>query len=206
MSRFHLIPREEKFYEDFLAMAELVRQAAVLLEEMLACEPPDASRSAAINDLEHRCDFLTHEIIQRLHRTFVTPIDREDIHALASALDDVMDAIDGAADLFVAYRIGKVSDAARKLAHVTLLMADQILLGLRHMEQRRSVTPCVVEVNRLENEADRIHKEAIVTLFDQEKDPLAVIKWKEIYDCLEATTDRMEDVSDVVQGVIVKHA
>jgi predicted phosphate transport protein (TIGR00153 family) len=204
--KFRLIPREERFYDDFLAMAELVRQATGLLEEMLAGSLPDSAKAEAINDLEHRCDFLTHEIIQRLHRTFVTPIDREDIHALASSLDDVMDAIDHVADLFIGYRIAQISEPARRLAHVILLMSDQVLLGLRHMEQRESVTPSVVEVNRLENEADRIHKEAIITLFEQEKDPIAVIKWKEIYDCLEATTDRMEDVSDVVQGVIVKHA
>ncbi|MEW5984669.1 MAG: DUF47 family protein [Acidobacteriota bacterium] len=206
MSRFRLIPREEKFYEDFLAMAELVREAAGILEEMLATDPPDAAKADAINDLEHRCDFLTHDIIQRLHRTFVTPIDREDIHALASSLDDVMDAIDDVASLFVGYRITHVSEPARRIAHVIAIMSDQILTGMRHMNRRQSVTPSVVEVNRLENEADRIHKEAVIVLFEQERDPIAVIKWKEIYDCLEAATDRIEDVSDVVQGVIVKHA
>jgi hypothetical protein len=206
VARFRLIPREEKFYQDFLAMADHISQGARALEEMVSVNPPDAAKTEIIKELEHRCDFLTHEIIQRLHRTFVTPIDREDIHALAKAMDDVMDAIDASAHLFVQYRIESVRDGVRKFSHITVSAMDQIRGALAHMEKRESVTPSVVEVNRLENEADRLHQEVITSLFDEEKDPIAIMKWKEIFDYLEATVDSIEDVSDVIQGVVLKHA
>lgn len=206
MARFRLIPREEKFYKDFLDMAEHICTAARLLEEMVSSDPSASSKKEEIRDLEHRCDFLTHEVIQRLHRTFVTPIDREDIHALAKAMDDVMDAIDDSAHLFVQYRISTMRDGARKFCHITVSATEQIRSALQHMERRENVTPCVVEVNRLENEADRLHQEVITTLFDGEKDPIMIMKWKEIFDYLEATVDSIEDVSDVIQGVVLKHA
>lgn len=206
MARFRLIPREEKFYEDFLAMAENITAAAHLLEEVLKADPPDFSRVEEIKELEHRCDFLTHEIIQRLHRTFVTPMDREDIHALAKALDDVMDAIDASAHLFVQYRISVVRDGAKKFARITANATQQMQMCLSHMQEHVAVTPSVVEINRLENEADRLHQEVVCALFDDEKDPITLIKWKEIYDYLEATIDRIEDVSDTVQGVMLKHS
>jgi predicted phosphate transport protein (TIGR00153 family) len=206
VARFRLIPREEKFYQDFLAMAEHICQGARMLENMVSADPPVASATEQIKELEHRCDFLTHEIIQRLHRTFVTPIDREDIHALAKAMDDVMDAIDASAHLFVQYRIEAVREGARKFCRITVSATDQIKNALAHMERRESVTPSVVEVNRLENEADRLHQEVITSLFDEERDPIAIMKWKEIFDYLEATVDSIEDVSDVIQGVVLKHA
>lgn len=206
VARFRLIPREEKFYGDYLAMADNIAAAARLLEEILSANPPNVSKTEEIKELEHRCDFLTHEIIQRLHRTFVTPMDREDIHFLAKALDDVMDAIDASAHLFLQYRIATVRDGARKFAHITVNAADQMRLSLKHMEEHVAVTPSVVEINRLENEADRLHQEVVQALFDEEKDPITVIKWKEIYDYLEATIDRIEDVSDVIQGVMLKHS
>jgi len=206
VAKFRLIPREEKFYQDFLAMAEHICQGARALEEMVSSNPPDAAKTESIKELEHRCDFLTHEIIQRLHRTFVTPIDREDIHELAKAMDDVMDAIDASAHLFAQYRIETVRDGARKFCHITVSATEQIRSALAHMEKRESVTPSVVEVNRLENEADRLHQEVITCLFDEEKDPIAIMKWKEIFDYLEATVDSIEDVSDVIQGVVLKHA
>jgi uncharacterized protein len=206
VARFRLIPREEKFYEDFLAMAEHICTAARALEEMVSSDPPLAAKTEEIKDLEHRCDFLTHEVIQRLHRTFVTPIDREDIHELVKAMDDVMDAIDASAHLFAQYRIEKVREGARPFCHITVNATEQIRAALKHMERRENITPSVVEVNRLENEADRLHQEVITTLFDEEKDPITIMKWKEIFDFLEATVDCIEDVSDVIQGVVVKHA
>jgi predicted phosphate transport protein (TIGR00153 family) len=204
--KFHLLPREEKFYQDFLAMADLICEASTMLSEMIATDPPVKDKYEEIHENEHRCDFLTHEILQRLHRTFVTPIDREDIHALAKALDDVMDAIDAAAYLFKQYRIEHTREGARRFVRIIRTATEQMREALQHMEQRQSVTPSVVEVNRLENEADRLHQEVVSGLFDEEKDPISVIKWKEIFDYLEATTDRIEDVSDVIQGVLLKHA
>lgn len=206
MARFRLIPREEKFYDDFLNMAEHICSAARLLDRMVASNPSVSPLKDEIRDLEHRCDFLTHEIIQRLHRTFVTPIDREDIHALAKALDDVMDAIDESAQLLVQYKIVEVDDGARQFCRITVGATEQIRLALQHMEKRENVTPCVVEINRLENEADRLYEEVITRLFESTQDPIAILKWKEIFDYLEATVDSIEDVSDVIQGVVLKHA
>lgn len=204
--RFRLIPREEKFYEDFLAAADNLVAAAKLLDEMLSSDPPSVGKAAEIKELEHRCDYLTHEIFQRLHKTFVTPIDREDIHALASSLDDVMDAIDAAAHLFEQYRITNVRDGVRQFSRIIVTATEQIRLALKHMANHEAVTPSVVEINRLENEADRVHQEVISALFIDEKDPITLIKWKEIFDYLEGAVDSIEDVSDVIQGVVLKHA
>jgi len=206
VARLRLIPREEKFYHDFLNMAEHICAAARLLEELVASDMSSPAKQDEIRDLEHRCDFLTHEVIQRLHRTFVTPIDREDIHALAKALDDVMDAIDASAQLFIQYKITEVGEGTRRFCRITVDATEQIRSALTHMEKRENVTPCVVEINRLENDADRLHQEVITSLFEKTTDPILIMKWKEIFDYLEATVDSIEDVSDVIQGVVLKHA
>src|SRR5262245_53517032 len=202
---FRLIPREEKFYDDFQALADELKKGARLLEAMVAADRPIWDKAEEIKEVEHKCDFLTHEIIQRLNRTFVTPIDREDIHALARSLDDVMDAIDASAALVRLYRLDAVRFGARELAHVITLSTDQVRLALDSMEKHSGIIPHAVEINRLENEADRIHQNAVSRLFDEERDPIIVMKWKETLDFLEAATDRCEDVANVLEGVVVKH-
>ena len=206
MPRFRLIPREEKFFGDFLAMADELEKAARVFEEMIAADPPNADKADEVKELEHKCDFLIHEIFQRLHRTFVTPIDREDIHALARALDDVMDMIDAVAGSVRLYRIERVRFGARELARIITAMTQQLQLAMGVLEQRKGLSQYVVEVNRLENEADRLHQHAVQRLFDEERDTIEVIKWKEILDFLEATTDRCEDVADLLEGIVLKHA
>ena len=205
MARFSLIPREEKFYDDFRLMADQLRNGARLLEQLLATDPPRSDKAFEIKEVEHQCDFLTHEIIQRLNKTFVTPIDREDIHALAKALDDVMDEIDNAAHLIPLYRIEKIRGGTRELVRVILEQTDEIRQAVEALEVKKGVLERTIEINRLENEADRIHKTAIGTLFDEETDPIAVIKWKEIFDVLERATDRCEDVANLLENVVVKH-
>jgi predicted phosphate transport protein (TIGR00153 family) len=202
---FGLIPREEKFYSDFVAMSDQLLIGSRLLEEMLAAEQPAWSKADEIKAVEHQCDFLTHEIIQRLNRTFVTPIDREDIHALARSLDDVMDAIDASAMLVRLYRLEQVRPGARELAGIISSSVREIRHALRALENGRAVNAHAVEINRLENEADRAHQEAVVRLFDDEPNPIVVMKWKEALDFLEDATDRCEDVANVIEGVIVKH-
>jgi uncharacterized protein len=202
---FRLLPREEKFYSDFQALADELKRGARLLEEMVAPERPVWDKADEIKEVEHKCDFLTHEIIQRLNRTFVTPLDREDIHALARSLDDVMDAIDASATLIRLYRLGTIRFGARELAHIITVSADEVRLALDAMEQHKGLITHAIEINRLENEADRIHQQAVSRLFDDEHDPLAVIKWKETLDFLEDATDRCEDVANVIEGVMVKH-
>ena len=202
---FRLIPREEKFYTDFQALAAELQVGARLLEAMLAADEPEWAKADEIKEVEHKCDVLTHEIIQRLNRTFVTPLDREDIHALARSLDDVMDAIDASASLVTLYQLSPVRTGARELAHIITASAQQIGLALTALEQNKGLITHAVEINRLENEADRIHRQAVGQLFNDERDPIAVIKWKETLDFLEAATDRCEDVANVVEGVFVKH-
>ncbi len=203
--RLRLIPREEKFYKDFQALADELRRGAALLESMLAPERPVWDKAEEIKEVEHKCDFLTHEVIQRLNRTFVTPIDREDIHALARSLDDVMDAIDASASLIRLYRLDTVRFGARELAHIITASTDQLRLALNAMEKHEGIITHAVEINRLENEADRVHHDAVARLFDEERDPIKVLKWKETLDLLEEATDRCEDVANVIEGVSLKH-
>ena len=203
---FRLIPREEKFYADFLAMADELQKGARLLEAMVASDHPVWDKADEIKEVEHKCDFLTHELIQRLNRTFVTPIDREDIHALARSLDDVMDAIDASAAVIRLYSLTSVRFGARELARVISASTVVIHHALAALEQTKGVAAHAVEINRLENEADRAHQNAVRRLFEEEQNPVAIIKWKEILDFLEAATDRCEDVANVLEGVVVKHA
>ena len=203
--RLSFFPRDEQFFDLFNQMADEIRSAAGLLEQLLAVEPPDFTKIDLIKDAEHRCDALTHDTIQRLHRTFVTPFDREDLYALATSLDNVMDAIDHAAALVRLYRIERLREGARELAHTVTASADRLHSALEALAQKRPVHPHAVEINRLENEADRVYQEAIQRLFDTERDPIAILKWKELYDVLELITDACEDVANVIEGVVVKH-
>ena len=202
---FRLIPREEKFYTDFQAFGDELMRGGRLLEEMLATEQPIWAKADEIKQVEHKCDLLTHEIIQRLNRTFVTPLDREDIHALARSLDDVMDAIDASAALVRLYRLDPIRYGARELARIVTASTDQVRLALSALERNKGLMTHATEINRLENEADKLHQDAVSRLFNDERDPLLVMKWKETLDFLEDATDRCEDVANVLEGVMVKH-
>ena len=202
---FRLIPREERFFDDFQALADELQRGARLLEEMLSAERSIWDKAEEIKQIEHRCDFLTHGIIQRLNRTFVTPIDREDIHELARSLDDVMDAIDASAALIRLYRLDIVRFGANELARVVSACAKEVRYALEALQKKQGVSRHAIEINRLENEADRIHQQAVSRLFEEETDPIVIIKWKETLDFLEDATDRCEDVANVLEGVVVKH-
>jgi predicted phosphate transport protein (TIGR00153 family) len=202
---FSLIPRQVQFFDDFLALSRQIQVGARTLKQMLAATPPDMAKADAIKDIEHDCDGKTRSIIDHLNRTFVTPLDREDIHALAISLDDVMDAIDAAAAVIRLYKIQRIRPGARRLAEIVIESMDRITEALAALEKRTGVLELAARVNQLEREADRVHQDAIVELFDQETDPIAVIKWKEILDFLEAATDRCEDVGNLLEGVVVKH-
>ncbi|HWB17283.1 MAG TPA: DUF47 family protein [Vicinamibacterales bacterium] len=203
--KLSLFPRDEQFFDLYKQMAGEIRAAAGLLERLLAVEPPEIAVIDLIKDAEHRCDALTHDTIQRLHRTFVTPFDREDLYAMATTLDTVMDAIDHAAVLVRLYKIQRVRPGARELAHTVSASADRLNLALEALATKKPVHPHAVEINRLENEADRIYQEAVRRLFEVETDPITIMKWKELYDNLERITDSCEDVANVIEGVVVKH-
>jgi predicted phosphate transport protein (TIGR00153 family) len=203
---FSLLPRSEHFFDDFVGLAEEIRSGARLLKQMMSSDPPDMTKADAIKDVEHNCDGRTRAIIDAVNRTFVTPLDREDIHALAISLDDVMDAIDAAAAVTRLYKIDRIRPGARRLADIVCESMDRITEALGALEkQRKGVLEIAARVNQLEREADRVHQDAIVALFDEERDPITVIKWKEILDFLEAATDRCEDVGNLLEGVVVKH-
>jgi predicted phosphate transport protein (TIGR00153 family) len=204
--RWRLIPRDEAFFESFVTMANEIRFAATLFQEMVAPDEPLWDRASRINDIEHRCDALTRDVLLRLHRTFVTPIDREDIHALALALDDVADAIDDCAKLMQLYRLDSVRPGVRELARILLDQTHQVERAMEALRDKGAVSASTAEIDRLEHEGDVVYQDAIVRLFDNEKDPIQVIKWKELYGHMEAATDRCEDIGNVLDGISVKHA
>jgi predicted phosphate transport protein (TIGR00153 family) len=203
--RFSFFPKDEQFFDLYGKMAVEIQDASKLLEQLLASDPPDVSKVDAIRDAEHRCDTLTHDAIQRLHRTFITPFDREDLYALATTLDTVMDAIDHTASLVRLYKIQIVRRGARDLGRTVSASSERMRQALEALATKKPVNPHAVEINRLENEADRLYQEAIRGLFETETDPIMIIKWKEVYDNLERITDCCEDVANVIEGVVVKH-
>lgn len=206
MARFSLIPREERFFDEFVALAEQIRTGARTLKQMLAGGAPDMARAEEIKEIEHSCDRATRAIIARLNRTFVTPLDREDIHALASELDDIMDAIDAAAAVIRLYQIAAVRSGARRLTDIIVESMDRVTQALVALEKKNGVLELAAQIKQLEHEADRCHQDAIVELFEQERaDPILVMKWKEIFDLLEGATDRCEDVANLIEGVVVKN-
>ena len=206
MARFGLIPREEQFFTDFITLAEHIRRGAHTLNQMLSTSPFGMDLVQTIKDIEHECDKYTHAIIDRLNRTFVTPFDREDIHSMAVHLDDVMDAIDAAAAVTKLYKVTEPRAGVQRLAQIVSDSMDLLAQAVASLSGGgKGMLEIVARVSQLEKEADRVHQDAIVSLFDHEKDPIVVIKWKEILDFLEAATDRCDDVANVLQGVAVKH-
>jgi hypothetical protein len=203
---FGLIPREEAFFELFKKAAHNMIQGSRLLKVMMEDFRSPVEQARGIKDVEHVGDGITHDIALRLNRTFITPIDREDIHDLASALDDILDVTEAIADRFVLYKVTKPTEMAIKLADILYQASVAVgqgvdLLGLPHPELKE----CSVQVNSLENEADRVSRDAISALFEKETDPIAVIKWKEIYENFEAGTDRCEDVANILERIALKH-
>ena len=204
---FGLIPKDEKFFAMFKEMTWNILEGAELFKEMIDNFEDPAGSQRRIKDGEHKGDTITHDIIKKLNKSFVTPFDREDIYALSSALDDILDLIDASAQRFVMYNVEKPTPEAKELAFIILKACQPIdkavsLLG-KKMEH---IAEYCVEVNALENEADRVCREAVSRLFDEEKDPIQLIKWKEIYETLERATDKCEDAANILESVVVKNA
>lgn len=205
---FGLIPKEEKFFKLFKDMTENIIEGAKLLKEMLDdFENPNESQRK-IKEVEHKGDSITHDIIQMLNKTFVTPLDREDIYSLASKLDDILDLIDASSQRVIMYNVDSITPEAKSLGFIILQSCYAVdkavaMLGKKTNEQ---IFATCVEINALENEADRVSREAISRLFDEEKDPIQLIKWKEIYETLERATDKCEDAANILESVVVKNA
>ena len=204
--RLRLIPREERFYDLFAEDAANVLAGARLLEAMLRSYDAPDQRAQEIRDLEHLGDELSHEIGHRLERTFVTPFDREDIHGLISALDDVIDFIEEAADTFILYRVDAPTAVAVQQATIIVKQCEQLHEALSNLRGFKGLEKYWIEVHRLENEGDQLARKAIADLFSGGGHPLEVIKWKEIYGLLEATIDKAEDVANIIERITIKHA
>jgi uncharacterized protein len=204
--RFWLIPRDESFFELFLKSAGLLVRGAELLQDLVSNFDDVAAKGRRLHDIEHEADEVTHEVMRRLNTTFVTPLDREDIHELASLLDDVMDHMDAAADLMVLHKIEK--PLPEMLTQVDLLVMATAATrdALSVLPDFRSLSEYFVEVNRLENEGDRIYRRAIADLFGGDFKAMDVLKWKDILDELEAAMDELEDVANALEGIALKQA
>ncbi|MBI1920573.1 MAG: DUF47 domain-containing protein [Geobacter sp.] len=204
---FGLIPKEEKFFAMFKEMSGNIIEGGRLLKEMLDNYDDPAGSQKRIKDVEHKGDNITHDIIKKLNKSFVTPLDREDIYALASALDDILDLIDASATRFVMYNVDKPTQEAKELAFLILKGCQSVEKAVSHLGGKfEHIYEHCVEVNAIENEADRVCREAISRLFDEEKDPIRLIKWKEIYETLERATDKCEDAANILESVVVKNA
>jgi len=203
---FSLIPREEAFFEMFKQAARNAIEGSRLLKDMMERYENPLEQAKRIKDVEHIGDGITYDIARKLNQTFITPIDREDIHALAGGLDDILDLAEAIADRFVVFKVTKPTPTAAQLANIlyqatVAVGAGVDMLGKPHAD----MNDCNVRVNSLENEADRLSRDAISGLFENEKDPIAVIKWKEIYEAFEDGADRCEDVANILERIALKH-
>jgi predicted phosphate transport protein (TIGR00153 family) len=206
MFRFRLFPRSEKFFDMFIEAARNTHQGARVFQQMLEDFRGSDDQWRAVEEYEHEGDKITHRILRTLHQTFITPVDREDIHKLTSVMDDVMDLIEASAARMAMYRITKPTPAAQRLAGIIVRCTDQIVRGVTALPRFESIQEHCIEINRLENEADEVSRAAIAALFLEDVPPLDVIKWKEIYETMETATDRCEDVANMLEEIALKHS
>ena len=209
MFRFPFIPREEKFFELFEGSAQNMVKTAHKLKDLVDTWENVGEKVSEITELEHEGDAITHRIMEQLHRTFVTPFDREDIALLAHTLDDVTDFIHHAADAMFIYKVDHPSQNAKELCDIIVQAAIEVeraIPQLRHRAQFKQILERCVEINRLENAADEVYRSAMAELFTDTTDIAEIIKWREIYEHMEGASDRCEDVANVLEGVALKHA
>ena len=206
--RLKISQRTDEFFRLFAESARNLRTAAEMLKDLIEDYDDVESKARRIQDREHEGDEITHEIIRRLNTSFVTPMDREDIYALGSALDDVMDAIDAVADLFVLHRIEEPLPEMKALADVLLRGAQQTEQALEVFARmdRDKLEPYWVEINRLENEGDRIYRRAVAGLFSGDYKAMDVLKWKDVIENLEGAVDGLENVANITEASVLKHA
>jgi len=201
-----LLPRNEEFFDLFTDVANRNKEAAQHLRDLFEAAPDRRTPIVeAIKRLEHEADQATHEVVNRLDRTFITPLDREDIHQLASDLDDVMDAMDGTARRAQSFRLGVAPQGVKRLAEVIQRMVGVLAEAVGRLKKGDDVMRFCVEAKQLEEEGDAIYHEALGQMFEKERDAIEIIKWKEIYDNLENTLDQAEDVANVVESITIKH-
>jgi predicted phosphate transport protein (TIGR00153 family) len=204
---FGLLPKEEKYFELFNQLASHLTESAKLLQNLFSDFENRAGYAEKIKAVEHTCDVITHEIIKKLNQTFITPIDREDIHALASGLDDIVDAIEYTAKRVMLYHVAQSTEHARKMSDVMVRLTGHLSQAVAALGNNGDqVLQDCIAIHTLENEGDVYHHEAVERLFAEEKDPITIIKMKEIYEKLERMIDKAEDVGNVLEAIVLKNA
>jgi hypothetical protein len=206
MGLFNFLPKEEQYFSLFAQMTSYIYDASGVLVEMLGDKQGDYSVYVKrIKEIEHECDDLTHTVSTRLNKSFITPFDREDIYLLSGALDDIVDLIDDAARTMVMYDVHEATPHAVHFANVIQRMSIELHEVVKTLERPNGITPRLVELHRLENEGDETYHTAVAELFHNATDPMNVLKWKDIYEKLEAAVDRCENVANIIESVIIKH-
>ncbi len=204
---FGLLPKEEKYFELFNQLASQLTDAAKLLQNLFSDFNNRSNYADKIKAVEHTCDEITHEIIKKLNQTFITPIDREDIHALASGMDDIVDAIEYTAKRVMLYHVDQSTEHARKMTDVMVRLTAHLQQAIRSLGNNGDqVLQDCIAIHTLENEGDVYHHEAVEKLFAEEKDPIIIIKMKEIYEKMERMIDKAEDVANVLEAIVLKNA
>ena len=203
------LPRETSFFDYFEQHAALTIQGTKEFLDLVLGKGNSAVKAKRIKEIEHEADVVTHRCVEALHKTFITPIERDDIHRLITRMDDVMDLVEAAADQIELYDLREMTPEAVSLAEVLVDAAEDLagaVRGLRDMKNSDEVLRLCININRLENDGDTILRKAVARLFREEKNPLMIIKWKGIYENLEDATDRCEDVANIIEGVVLDHA
>ena len=203
------LPKETSFFDFFEQHAALTVEGTREFLSMVTTGANIPSKAKRIADIEHETDVITHRCVEALHKTFITPIERDDIHRLITKMDDIMDFVEAASERIELYELTVMTADVRDLADVLLRSAVQVEAAtkcLRNLKDPQAILKLCIDINRLENEADGILRRAVARLFKEEKDPIIVIKWKEIYENLENASDRCEDVANIIEGVVLEHA
>lgn len=203
------LPRETSFFDFFEQHAALTIEGTKEFLSMVTTGANIAAKCRRISDIEHETDTITHRCVESLHKTFITPIDRDSIHRLITRMDDIMDFVEAAAERIELYELTSMTSDVRDLAdvlHRATVQVEQATRGLRALKDPQQTLKLCIDINRLENEADAILRRSVARLFKDEKDPITVIKWKEVYENLEDASDRCEDVANIIEGVILEHA
>jgi predicted phosphate transport protein (TIGR00153 family) len=206
LARFSLLPRDRTFFDLFIEAGQNTVNAARLLDRMMNQWPEDDGLSREVLKAEQEGDRITHDIIKRLNTTFVTPIDREDIYGLATRMDDIVDFTEEAADFLGLYKIEAPMEQATALTKVLVAACEQLAMGLEHLRDFKDLDKYWIEIHRLENEGDRISRDAVASLFSNGIDPMVVIRWKDMFAVLEEAIDATETAAQIIEGIVIKNS
>jgi uncharacterized protein len=206
LARFSLLPRDRTFFDLFIEAGRNSLNAARLLDQMMERWPEAGDLSRQIVAAENEGDRITHEIVKRLNSTFVTPIDREDIYGLATQMDDIVDFTEEAADYLGLYRIEAPMEQAQALTKVLVASCEQLAMGLEHLPEFKDLDKYWIEIHRLENDGDRISRDAVASLFSNGIDPMVVIRWKDMFAVLEEAIDATETAAQILEGIVIKNS